>query len=188
MKNLFKFLAMILILSPITLFADGIQGGGAGKGDKGPLPLCWVNESNTDINGANNTWGYSSCDSTGAQSVSIYPGGYTPGKLVGANSNNATVIKNSAGKLGFVTASNINASAVYLKFYDKATAPDPSTDTPKLIFIIPGGATGAGTNQNIPAAGLDFANGISFILVTGIADTDNTSVSANQQTISYGYK
>lgn len=120
--------------------------------------------------------------------VAITSGGYTPGKLVGANSNNATVIKASAGKLGFVSASNINASAVYLKFYDKATAPDPSTDTPKLIFIIPGGATGAGTNQAIPDAGIDFKNGISFILVTGIADTDNTAVSASQQTISYGYK
>lgn len=120
--------------------------------------------------------------------TAITSGGYTPGKLVGAATNNATVIKATGGKLGFVSASNVNAAAVYLKFYDKATAPDPSTDTPKLIFIIPGGATGAGTNQPIPAAGINFVNGISFILVTGIGDTNNTAVSANEQTISYGYK
>lgn len=120
--------------------------------------------------------------------VAIDSGGYTPGKLIGANTINATIIKASSGKLGFVSASNVNASAVYLKFYDKATAPDPATDVPKLIFIIPGGATGAGTNQNIPGSGINFVNGISFILVTGIADTDATAPTASQQTISYGYK
>jgi hypothetical protein len=33
-----------------------------------------------------------------------------------------------------------------------------------------------------------FANGIGYALVTGISDTDNTSVSANEHLINLGYE
>lgn len=48
------------------------------------------------------------------------------------------VIRNSPGFLQFFHVANPSPdTAAYAKLYDKATAPDPSTDTPVHIFFIP---------------------------------------------------
>lgn len=113
----------------------------------------------------------------------------TPGFLISAATINATVIKASAGTLGFITASNVNASPRYLKVYDKATAPVPGTDAAllKLVFLIPGNTTGTGTNIPVPTEGIKFLNGISFVLTTGVAPTDTGAVAANEIVVNYGY-
>lgn len=114
--------------------------------------------------------------------------GAQPGSLISAATTNATVIKNAPGTLNFLTASNVNASPRYLKVYDKATAPTVGTDVPTLIFLIPGNTAGAGTNIPIPAGGIDFENGISFALTTGVAVADTGAVAANEIVVNYGYK
>lgn len=95
--------------------------------------------------------------------------------FVSAGSINATVVKASAGRLYSVDFHNFNAAARVIKIYDKATAPVPGSDTP--VLVIPLAAT-AGASRTWPG-GLPFANGISFVAVTGATLTDATAVSAN---------
>lgn len=90
-----------------------------------------------------------------------------------AATNNATVAKASYGGLHVVTGYNNNAAIRYLKFFDKATAPVPGTDTPFLTITLPP-TTAFGLNFD----GLKFMNGIGYALVTGAGDADNTAVGA----------
>lgn len=113
-------------------------------------------------------------------------GGYTPNKLISAATTNATVIKASAGTLGYVQASNVNAAARYLKFYNKATTPTVGTDVPVHVWLIPGNTAGAGTNIPIPSEGVNFSAGISFAITTGAADTDVAAVAASEIIVNYG--
>ena len=114
--------------------------------------------------------------------------GYIPGGLISTgNSQDATVIKSSAGVLGYIFASNVNSSPMYVKIYDKATAPT-SSDTPKIRMLVPGSTTGSGNNMPIPLYGARFSNGISFRIVTTSPDSGNTGVAAGEVILNYGYK
>ena len=119
-------------------------------------------------------------------SIASTTSGYTPNKLISAATTNATSIKGSAGTLGFVSATNINAAARYLKFYNKATAPTVGTDVPLLVYLIPGNTAGAGTNIVLPSEGANFTTGIAFAITTGAADSDTGAVAANEIIINYG--
>jgi hypothetical protein len=106
------------------------------------------------------------------------------GKLVSAASTNATSVLAAPCEVLKLTASNTNASARYLKVYDKASAPTVGTDTPVATYTIPGNATGAGTN--IPLTLPDsFQLGFAFAITTGAADSDTGAVSANENIINY---
>lgn len=88
-----------------------------------------------------------------------------------AATNNATVAKSSEGVLLGVNGYNSNAAARYLKIYNKATAPTVGTDTPVLTIAL------APTSMfNLTFPGIHFSAGISYALVTGNADSDNTAV------------
>jgi hypothetical protein len=113
-------------------------------------------------------------------------GGYTPGKLISAASNNATVIKASAGTLGYLTAGNVNAAARYVKLYDKATTPVVGTDVPIHTFIIPGNTAGAGTNIPLPTQGIKCTTGISIALTVEATDAGSTIVAASEITLNWG--
>lgn len=115
-------------------------------------------------------------------------GGATPYTLTSAATTNATNVKSSAGQIYMITATNTNASARYLKIYNKASAPTVGTDTPILKFLIPGNTAGAGTNIPIPDCGIALGTGISFALTTGVADSDTGAVAANEIVINIGYK
>lgn len=120
--------------------------------------------------------------------VAIATGGYTPGKLISAATTNATVIKAAPGTLGFLSASNVNASPRYLKIYNTAASPTVGTTVPVFVFLIPGNSAGAGTNLAIASAkGINFTTGISFSLNTGVADTDTGAVAANEVVVNYGF-
>lgn len=95
-----------------------------------------------------------------------------------ANSNNATVVKASAGDVFTIIGLNATAGVKYLKLYNKATAPAPGTDNALLMAVFALAASSPFSFQ-LAASGLYFATGIGFALVTGASDTDNTSVAAN---------
>lgn len=117
------------------------------------------------------------------QAIPGTTGGCTPYSYLSAGSQDATVVKASAGQLyGSIAVTNINAAVRYLKVYDKASAPSGS-DTPKLRIVIPGATTGAGIVIPLPDAGVAFAAGISFRLVTGVADNDANGVAATEVVI-----
>lgn len=115
-------------------------------------------------------------------------GGATPYHLVSAASTNATVVKASAGTLKGIHAFNINASPRYLKFYDTASTPTAGSGTVKRTVLIPGNTSGGGASLKLPPEGINFASGIAFVTVTGIADTDATAVAANELLIELEYK
>lgn len=100
--------------------------------------------------------------------------------LVAANSNNSTLIRAGTVTVYGAQLGGIGAAPAYLKLYDKATAPTCGTDTPSKVLIIPAAATAANgfaSNTSI-ALGAVHAFGLGICVVTGIADSDNTSVAA----------
>ena len=115
-------------------------------------------------------------------------GGCTPYRHLSNGSTKADVIKASAGQLyGSISMGNIGAAAVYLRIYDKATAPSTS-DTPVIgPLVIPGATTGAGREHVLPIQGVAFANGISWRLTTTIADDADTAVTSAEVSFSIYY-
>jgi hypothetical protein len=89
--------------------------------------------------------------------------------------------------LGHISASNVNAAARYLKFYNKATAPTVGTDVPVLTYIIPGNTAGAGTNIPLPPQGINFSTGISFATTTEATDAGSTGVAVSEIVINYAF-
>lgn len=126
--------------------------------------------------------------------ISVGPDGtaqdsWSTARLNSGASNNATVVKASAGCIGFIFAVNLNAAVRFLNLYNKATTPAPATDNSLLIakLPIPGSTTGAGFMLPIPEGADGFTSGISYATVTGASDTDNTSVAANEIFLWIGY-
>jgi hypothetical protein len=112
-------------------------------------------------------------------------GGWTPASYFAAASDNLVNVKASAGQIGWAQVVNLAASARYLRLYDKASAPVPGTDTPIYRLAIPANAT---VPLNFGAAGIAFANGISFDITAGsIADSDTTATAANDVVFNYGW-
>lgn len=84
-----------------------------------------------------------------------------------AATTNAGTAKASPGYLHAVTAYNAAASARYLKFYNKASAPTVGSNTPVLTIALPPAAS-----FSFNFAGLYFSAGIAFAMTTGAADAD----------------
>lgn len=100
-------------------------------------------------------------------------------KLVSAASTNATLVKAGPTTISMLTASNINASPRYLKLYDLGVAPTVGTSVPTHTFIIPGNASGAGTNIPIPKD-LSFTRGFALALTTEATDAGSTGVAVSE--------
>lgn len=97
--------------------------------------------------------------------------------------NTGVNAKASAGQLYCIEIANMNASARYVKFYDKASAPS-SSDTPVMTIYMAGSS---GRTINLTDMGVAFANGIGLRASTGSGDSDNTAPSANDIYISVFY-
>lgn len=91
---------------------------------------------------------------------------------------NATVVKASAGKLFRVTARNAAAAIRYIKLFNKATAPDPSADAATLMKYVIEIPASSVLNFDFGPHGLDFSTGIGYVIVTGIAEDDESAVTA----------
>jgi hypothetical protein len=99
------------------------------------------------------------------------------------NSNN---VKGSRGVVIGATATNTNAAARYLKFYNKATAPTCGTDTPVLRFLIP--PSNGGHSPNLFAIPMPFPLGIGYCITTGATDADTGAVAANEVILDLSYQ
>jgi len=119
-------------------------------------------------------------------SVSLAPvtsGGLSPYRNLSLLVAGASV-KASAGQLYGYYLENNAASARYVKFYDKASAPVVASDTPVLTLPLPAGAA---ANLTLPI-GLVFATGIAICATGGVGDTDSTAPSANDVVVNLFYK
>ena len=130
-------------------------------------------------------------DASGNAAVAPKPttaGGLSIGKLISANSTNATSLKGSAGQVYTIYAHNVNAAVRYLKIYNKASSPTVGTDTPVITFPIPGNTAGNGAVLDTGGMGIAFATGIAYAVTTGVADSDTAAVAANEIVLTILYK
>lgn len=110
--------------------------------------------------------------------------------LIAANTNNSTLIAAGEHTVHGVQVSGVGAAPAYLKLYDKVTAPTCGTDTPKKVIAIPAAAVAAnGAVNNVTISlGTQFQQGLGICVVTGIADSDNTSPAAATFNINIDWK
>lgn len=97
--------------------------------------------------------------------------------LTSAASTNAAAIKTSAGNLFELTVSNPTATPIYVKFFNKASAPTVG-DVP--ILTIPVAATSTVVYE-FGAWGKRFATGIAIAATGGILATDTANAVAGAQ-------
>lgn len=90
-----------------------------------------------------------------------------------AASVNATVAKASAGRVYAINGVNAKAAVVYLKLYNKATAPTVGTDVPVVTLAIPASAP-----FSFYLDGFVFSTGIAYGLTTDAADNGTTALLA----------
>lgn len=110
--------------------------------------------------------------------VTATASGATASRINAAATTNATNLKASAGQLYTIDVFNVAAYNVFLKLYNKASAPTVGTDTP--IMTIPVQA-GGGFSKTWPM-GLTFATGISYAITKLQADSDTTVLAAGDLT------
>lgn len=95
-----------------------------------------------------------------------------------AASINATLVKNTPGRVHRVLGRNAAAAVRSLKIYNKAASiPAPAGDTSLLLLNIPL-APGANFNESLGEDGLLCSTGIGFAITAAMADADATVLAA----------
>lgn len=94
-----------------------------------------------------------------------------------AVNNTGVLVKNAGGHIMGWVIVNPNTDPVFLKVYDKATAPTTGTDVPIATIEIPANQT---YKQDINGySQLDSTNGIGIAITAGAGDADNTAPTIN---------
>lgn len=110
----------------------------------------------------------------------VNPSIYT---LTTAASTNAASVKSTAGTVYSITASNVTATAMYLKIYNKASAPTVGTDVPLITIPVPANSF---VTFELGRVGTRFATGIATS-VTGVITTADTTVAPALGLITISY-
>ena len=97
--------------------------------------------------------------------ASPYSAQRTARLLSAAASDNATLVKSTSGTVKRIAGYNAKASAVYLKLYDKSSAPT-SADTPRKTYYLPASTAFALDMDDF------YGSGIGYRITTGSADND----------------
>ena len=106
----------------------------------------------------------------------------TPYFLNSAASTNGNLILTGTSGLQAFHATNIGASAAFVKLYNKATAPTVGTDVPEMIIPVPAAVGGVPGVASLPIGfnGHRFALGLGIAITGAVADSDTTAVAAGQ--------
>ena len=98
-----------------------------------------------------------------------------------ATTNGALVLTGTSG-LSALWASNIGATAAFVKLYNKATAPTVGTDVPEMIIPVPAAVAGVpGIAEISPGFNAyRFPLGLGIAITGAVADSDTTAVTAGQ--------
>jgi hypothetical protein len=115
---------------------------------------------------------------TGSGNFLVAPASGTTYNAVSTASTNAAVVKSTAGNLCEISVFNPTGATVYIKLYNKTTAPTVGTDVP--VATIP---VAAGAFMEIPFGtnGKRFATGIGIATTAGAAATDVAAIGAGVQ-------
>lgn len=92
-----------------------------------------------------------------------------------AASTNATLVKNTAGRVLKIRGYTAKTAVCYLKLYNKVTAPTVGTDVPVLTFPLKASDV---FDIDIPVIGLNFSTGIAYAITGAVADADTTALVA----------
>ena len=95
-----------------------------------------------------------------------------------AATTNASVQKSTSGNLFEITASNPTATAAYLKFYNKASAPTVGTDVPVMTIPV---AANSFVSYVPGGQGKCFTTGIAMAVTGAITAADTTAAVAGVQ-------
>ncbi len=104
-------------------------------------------------------------------------GGLSTSYTAAAASTNATNVKNAAGQVYSITATNTTTTAYYLRMYNLSSAPTCSSAT-GFVETLPVGGASAGSmggftrNTDIGQA---YSTGIGYCITGGSGSTDNTN-------------
>lgn len=171
------------IRATAAVSAGSIMHWSVARGTGGAEPVPSVQTHPVTISGTPAVSISGSVALSGTSNVAV-PGGVvetpaagTAALVSGAASTNATVIKGSAAQLMELSVFNPTAAIVYLKLYNKATAPAPATDTALLMDVIPVPINGR-VAVEYGALGKRFSAGIGLAIVANPANTDATAVAA----------
>jgi hypothetical protein len=128
-----------------------------------------------------------SINNTGFNATPATSGGTSAYHAVAAATNNAASVKGTAGQVYGWSIYNNAGYPVYVKLYNKATAPAPASDNALLIKVI---GVQAGTHVSFSnSCGISgFTNGIGIAAVKDITDTGNTSLVLSDCLIEIDYK
>lgn len=163
--------------SPQLLFAGGVITDGAGNlvdfTAVSPVRIDQTTPGTTNLVAAGQSGVWSTTPTPRAAA-----NGTTSSRVVAAASTNATSLKASAGNITEIDVFNVAAYDVFLKFYNKASAPTIGTDTP--VWTIPIKA-GTGYAREF-ALGKSFATGIAYAITKLQADSDTTVTVAGDVT------
>lgn len=110
--------------------------------------------------------------------VTVTPVTATAYSVVTTASTNGANVKNAAGCLYEITCSNPTATPVYVKLYNKASAPTVGTDVPILTIVVAANST---VPLQLGVVGKRFATGISIAATGAIAASDATNAVAGVQ-------
>lgn len=113
---------------------------------------------------------------TGAVSVTAATG--TNYVLISAANTNPASVKSSAGNLFEITAFNPTAAVIYVKLYNKASAPTVGTDVPIYTLAVP---VNGDVQKDFGALGKRFSAGIAIAVTAGPLATDNVAVAIGAQ-------
>lgn len=101
-----------------------------------------------------------------------------PYAVVTAAATNAAVVKATAGNLLEISVSNLTAAIIYVKLYNKATAPTVGTDVPLITIPVP---VGGFISYEMGFMGKRFNLGIGIATTAAAAATDVAVVAAGAQ-------
>jgi hypothetical protein len=111
-------------------------------------------------------------------------GGASTKHLIAAGSGDATSVKASAGTVYGWSIFNNGTVPIFVKLFNKASAPTLGTDTPVRCIGVQAGMPAAPLSDT---PGLVFSTGIAFAIVTGMADNNSTGVSAGSVSVDLDY-
>lgn len=153
------------------LFANQLQGNAVLSATNGTFANLL--QGNAVLSVTNPVFNRSVAGATGGGTISSAIAPATP---AGVN------LKASAGSIFKVFATTVQATPVYIKFYNASSAPTCGSGTPVARFMVPVAATaanGAGTNIDIGEMGAAFGTGIGYCVTGALADNDTTVITAN---------
>ena len=103
---------------------------------------------------------------------------------VSAAGTNAAIVKAAPGVVTGWKIYNNSGYPIYVKLFNKASAPVPGTDEPQQTIGVDAGLS----DVSSPGPGVTYSAGIGIAIVKGIADSDSTAVAANDCVVDIFYQ